>query len=341
MASAESSPRVGAVIEVLSKRKLIVHHPAPLESLREIAYRYDIPESRLREQNELADDFDLRKARRKPKLKVWAKRISPPREKVDHVVVEGDTWGEIARGYGVDYWELRSYNQSRIGRELEPGEVVHVWADPIVRAEIERGPGPEGLRRGAYSIGSPNDGELVNAVSMPESEDYALGYADGTWGTTSTVNATIKAIRAWREATDYHGALRLGAMSRRRGGELGQHKSHQAGRDLDVRLPMREEIPQGLSPEARRVDWLVTFHLLEAFASRPEVTAIFLEYKMQRRVHRAALEAGIPVERVEALLQYPVGSKASRGIVRHEDGHVRHIHVRFACGDYETECSDW
>src|SRR5690606_19263086 len=135
MASAESQPRRGAEIELLEKRKLIVHRPAPLESLREIAYRYDIPEARLREQNGLDPEFDLRKTRRKPKLKVWAKRLSPPREKREHTVVEGDTWGQIARRYGVDYWELRSYNQARLGRALDVGEVVHVWTDPIVEAE--------------------------------------------------------------------------------------------------------------------------------------------------------------------------------------------------------------
>jgi murein endopeptidase len=129
-------------------------------------------------------------------------------------------------------------------------------------------------------------------------------------------------------------------MSRQRGGEVGGHLSHQTGRDLDIRLPLRAEIPQGLSPTPRRVAWDVTWELVQAFASGPSVQVIFLDYGSQRRLYKAAKAAGASEQTLDAMLQYPRGSKASLGLIRHSPGHEGHIHVRFGCGPAEVECGD-
>ena len=55
-------------------------------------------------------------------------------------------------------------------------------------------------------------------------------------------------------------------------------------------------------------------------------------------LYRAALRAGASEEEISTFLQYPHG--APKAIVRHSSGHVKHIHVRFLCAEYETQCSD-
>jgi murein endopeptidase len=64
-----------------------------------------------------------------------------------------------------------------------------------------------------------------------------------------------------------------------------------------------------------------------------------LDYACQRRLYQAAQALGVSDELLAATLQYPRGSAASLGKVRHAPGHEGHIHVRFACGPAEPECS--
>jgi murein endopeptidase len=126
-------------------------------------------------------------------------------------------------------------------------------------------------------------------------------------------------------------------MSRARGGEIGTHRSHQSGRDVDIRLPRREGVSQWRPLTARRVDWHATWELVQAF-EEVDAIVIFLDYDMQRRLYRTAKGAGASEDRLRELIQFPRGRGAVRGLVRHSDGHVRHMHVRFGCGPYETEC---
>ena len=129
-------------------------------------------------------------------------------------------------------------------------------------------------------------------------------------------------------------------MSRPRGGQVGHHHSHQSGRDLDIRLPLRESVPASLAPTARRVDWAATWALIQAFARTGAVQVIFLDYATQKRVHKAAKAAGASDEELAALLQWPLGSVSNQALVRNEPGHDQHMHVRFVCGPAEPECVD-
>jgi murein endopeptidase/LysM repeat protein len=320
------------------KPQLVKHRVVSRETVRQIAARYGVLQSALRRWNDLPDDLERPKPR--STLKVWAKRIPPARVRVEHVVVEGDTWGQIARRYGAASTDIRAYNVSRIGRSLDPEEVVHVWVDPVVRADIERADEADLLRRGAYGVGSPADGRLVNGVQILEGPDWTLHFPSSAWGTTFAVNALMSALHQWRASSGFSGVLRIGSMSRQRGGEFGSHRSHQTGRDVDIRLPLRVDTPQGIPVNVRRVDWIALWHLVDTFERSGSVEVIFFDYKLQRRLAKAAAEAGVPEERIAELLQWPIGSKASRGAVRHEPGHTEHIHVRFACGPYETECAE-
>ncbi len=244
--------------------------------------------------------------------------------------------------HGVDAADLRAYNWPYQGK-MRPGERLSVWVDPIVYDWIRSGPPlsfeEEGsvIRRGGISVGPPDAGRLINGVQIPEGDGYRLRFPESAYGSTHAVTQLVSGMRAFRDATSWTGEIAIGAMSRSRGGPLGSHASHQSGRDVDIRLPRRAGVSSWASLTPSRVDWTATWDLVVALAS-VDTQVIFLEYKAQRRLYRAAVASGASAEALDALLQYPRGSHARRGLVRHADGHDKHLHVRFGCGPCETEC---
>jgi murein endopeptidase/LysM repeat protein len=321
----------------------IRHRTLPGETIEQLALRYGVKPESIREWNELAADEQPHEWRPEP-LRIHARRNPPACERLEHVVVAGDTWGSLSRRYGVDYRQLRSRNVGELGRELELGERVEIWIDPIVFDSIVNdAPVSERarlVRPGAHGVGVPQAGSLVAGVQIPPGKGYELRYPNSAYGTTFAVREAIAALDHFSASSDFPFPLRVGTMSRQRGGDIGGHLSHQTGRDLDIRLPLREDIPQSLSPTLRRIDWATTWELVNAFASAAEVTVIFLDYTAQRRLYRAAQAAGATEAELDAMLQYPRGSKASLGLIRHSPGHDGHIHVRFPCGPAEPECAD-
>lgn len=321
----------------------IRHETVAGDTIEALALRYDVRADKIREWNEMAADEQPRAWRPEP-LKIHARRYPPPLELLEHEVVEGDTWGTLSRRYGVDYRRLRSWNVRELGRSLELGERVKIWIDPLVfDAIVHDAPASARaavVRPGAHSVGTPQAGALVAGVQIPPGQGYELRYPKSAYGTTFAVRQTIAALDHFAATSDYPFPISIGTMSRQRGGEIGDHLSHQSGRDLDIRLPLRAEIPQGLGSTRKRIDWLSSWALVQAFASAAEVQVIFLDYGSQRRMYRAAKDAGASEEELDALLQFPSGSGASRGLVRHSPGHEHHIHVRFPCGPAEPECSN-
>ena len=319
----------------------IEHHTVPRETIEEIAARYGVRPEKIREWNELGPDEQPRNWQPEP-LRVHAQRDPPQRVERVHVVVEGDTWGSIARGHGVDYRALRAWNVGEVGRSLELGEGVTVWVDPIVFDAIVHDAPADAraalVRPGAHGVGSPQAGMLVAGVQIPPGEGYSLRYPKSGYGTTWAVRHTLAALDHFVATSGYPREISVGTMSRQRGGEIGGHISHQTGRDLDIRLPLRPEVPPALDPTPRRVDWAATWDLVRAFARTDAVQIIFLDFGSQRRLYRAAKAAGASEDELAQMLQYPSGSKVSRGLIRHAPGHEGHVHIRFSCGPAEPTC---
>ncbi|RMG99673.1 MAG: LysM peptidoglycan-binding domain-containing protein [Deltaproteobacteria bacterium] len=318
------------------RKRWIRHTVVPRETFAGIAARYRVRPASLRRWNpELGDEV-----RKGEVLRIYTDFVPPPRRPIEVTVAEGDTWWSIACRHGVGSWDLRAMNY-RPGGRLRPGETLRIWIDPIAHDFIERewADPPFGVRPGAHGVGSPDDGRLVCGVQLPERPEYIRKIPGSAYGTTHTVRNLIAAMVEFRRRSGYGGRVYIGAISRPRGGRLGGHKSHRTGRDVDIRLPLKESIPQALEPRpARRVDFRALYHLIRALVDTGEVEVVFLDYPLQRRLAKAAAAAGASEAELAALLQWPRGRKASRGIVRDEPGHDDHIHVRFRCGPGETEC---
>jgi Penicillin-insensitive murein endopeptidase/LysM domain len=327
-------------LQPLPRPRRIEHRRAPRESLRQIALRYGVSEQELREHNGLGPDDPP--PRRSKRLELRARRLPPPRQHLEYTVQAGDTWWTVALRHGVDGRDLRAYNYP-YRHKLQPGKTLHVWIDPLVHAWIAAGPDPlppdldRGLRRGAVSQGSPADGVLLNGLRIPDHERLELRLPRSAYGTSHAVEQLVLAVTAFDERSDYPLPIPVGSMSRPRGGPIAGHRSHQSGRDVDLVLLRRPDAPAWQPVRGSRVQWDAMWQLVLALAE-VDVMVIFLDYEAQRRLYRAARAQGASAEQLAAVLQYPRGSKASRGLVRHASGHEHHLHVRFGCGSFETEC---
>ncbi|MEZ4452714.1 MAG: penicillin-insensitive murein endopeptidase [Nannocystaceae bacterium] len=318
----------------------IVHVVAPRETLIAVATRYRVDHGMIRAWNGLSRRAKIKAGQR---LKIHARRTPPPREELAYTVREGDTWKSIGRAHGVDVVDLRKINKERVRGDLTPGQTLEIWIDPTLYAAIQGDapatPEAAAILPGGFSVGTPAEGKLVNGVRVPEHEDYALLYPGSAWGTTYAVRGLVDALHAWRTSTGYRGTLTLGAMSRERGRPIGGHLSHQSGRDVDIRLPLREGLREGLDPLPRRIAWDAVWALVLALESSGSVDRIFLDTRLQKRLYKVAKEAGADRATLRRLIQFPRGSSARRGLVRHSPGHDIHLHVRFRCAPYEVECA--
>lgn len=326
-------------VEVPQRRRWVRHKVRSRETISEIAFRYGAAPWEVRGWNGLGDE--VRRVKRGTRLRIKASRIPPTRESIEYTVMEGDTWVSIARAHGATAVDLRAYNYPYRGK-MKPGTTLKVLAEPILRDWIAAGEGvDERVARGGVGIGSPDLGTLLGGVRIPDpgSDDrYWLRLPRTAYGTTHAVTQLLTAIDTFEEGTAWTGTLAIGAMSGPRGGALGHHKSHQTGRDVDIRLPRRAGVSRYAELRPRRVDWAAAWEFVLALAE-VDTQVIFLDYKRQKFLRRAAEAAGADEATMREMLQYPRGAHARRGLVRHYPGHEKHFHIRFGCGPCEVSCS--
>ena len=199
--------------------------------------------------------------------------------------------------------------------------------------------GADGLG-GSFGVGAPDDGYLANGVAIPEDPAWQLRFPHRSYGDSYAVAAVVEALRDFRARSAYEGPLRLWSMSRRYGGPLVDHDSHQSGRDIDIKLPLRADLPGTLGAKPEWIDYGATWVLIDALARTGAVQEIFLDHEVQSRVESAAAELGVDEARRRELLSAPRPRLSKAGLVRHFDGHQDHVHVRFRCPPWGIYCTD-
>ncbi|MGB1275129.1 MAG: penicillin-insensitive murein endopeptidase, partial [Nannocystaceae bacterium] len=171
----------------------------------------------------------------------------------------------------------------------------------------------------------------VNGIQLPERKKlYNRRKPDQAFGSSHAIKQILDAITRYQHDTKYRAPLQIGAISKRKGGRLRPHSSHQSGRDIDIRLP---RVGKGGS-----IDWRATWKLVHAFIETNEVQYIFLTHRLQRSLYRAARTSGASKKDLAKWIQWPRKAKTNNGIVRHARGHDAHIHVRVTCGPRDRSC---
>lgn len=205
-------------------------------------------------------------------------------------------------------------------------------------------PTPAHPSKVARSIGSPNDGRLDGGAYLRETPYLRIVpfYAESQarWGLPALVGLLDRAAR--RVARRFSSAvLSVGDLSRREGGGLSRHRSHESGRDADVGFYFRgadkravlpdqflsvassgktAALPVAIFEDAR--NWA----LVEALVDDPEthVSYVFIASHLRARLLRFAEASGVAPdlrERAAAVMMQP----------RHSLPHDDHFHIRISC----------
>jgi murein endopeptidase len=347
-----ATPDRGSAGKPSTERPLLVHRVVPYETLADIADRYGVTVAELEAWN--------RVLKRSPgtlkagwELKVRARIAPPPRKKITYAVKSGDTWQEIATKHNVQEGDLHRWNRA-VPRAFKAGQKLVVYTNP--RAVVARklagtepvDPAGEAMGvsvtprefdvpAGGVSIGTPNRGRLSGGVQLPESDLYKVRRPEESFGSSHTIHEIQEAIATFRDGSGYRGELLIGAISLERGGRFRPHRSHQSGRDVDIRLPKKPGA-DAKSNVPTDIDWDAAWKLVEAFVEQGDAEYIFLDYSRQKRLYDAAKRAGASDSTLDKAIQYPRARSTNHGVVRHAEGHLIHIHVRVQCPRDQARC---
>ncbi len=190
-------------------------------------------------------------------------------------------------------------------------------------ADILAGLRGEGGPLSAASIGSPSRGSLLFGVELSASETIERA-GKYPYGTVSVVAAIERAVREVNRCFPGAHKLAVGDLSRRRGGWLLPHRSHQSGLDADLGFYYRSGPAWYVRPTAETLDARRTWRLLRALRAGGNVEVVFLDLRIQRLLHSYATSLNEP----DLDTIFDLNSKKNRWL-RHEYGHHTHMHVRF------------
>ncbi|MBI4954755.1 MAG: penicillin-insensitive murein endopeptidase [Myxococcales bacterium] len=200
----------------------------------------------------------------------------------------------------------------------------------------------------SVSVGSPNHGVLVGGRRLEHAAHLRVVGA-ARWGLPELVGMLERgAARVARRFPK--SVLTVGDLSRRGGGEVGGHNSHESGRDADVAFYLERRGKAFVAPRFATIDATgralrmpgVEFDdarnwaLVEAWLSDPEarVLQIFVVDHLRTRLlayaARSGASASLQARAAAALLQ-----------PRHATPHDNHFHVRIACPRGQAQCVDY
>ena len=188
---------------------------------------------------------------------------------------------------------------------------------------------PAGIPIGGHTHGRLSDG-IPFPIDDPRFNVLAPWRA---YSAQSTIDGLVEAVEQVEALYPGTPALTVGDVSRKGGGRLSPHMSHQNGLDVDIGPFWADgEVRPLAAMHPSQMDMDRTWALLEALISNEAVQYIILDYRLQQAFYEYARELPWMDEAyLEMIFQYPRGPKHFEGIIRHWYGHYSHFHVRFHC----------
>ena len=179
---------------------------------------------------------------------------------------------------------------------------------------------------GPLSIGTPDAGLLVNPAPFPDGPLWTVRDPSEAFATEETIafiQAAIEAVEARHPGSP---RVVIGDLSNPSGGRLNRHKSHQAGRDVDIGFYYRRgETGSFLAARKKDLDLPRTWALVRAFVTETDVDRIFVDRSLLSVLYAYAVEEGED----KGWLNDIFGRTGEKGILQHERRHKDHFHVRF------------
>ena len=225
---------------------------------------------------------------------------------ISHEVRKGQTLGAIAARYSISKDSLRKYNKKLKKRDnsmIRVGETLRVCTTN---------------RRYTHRAW------LKNGVQLEPGDGYNVRRPGNAWGTPTTVESIAAALATYRKLEPHAPLVQIGDLSRKDGGPLRMHLSHQSGRDVDIGYVWEPRDDEG----RRKMDLARTWTLINGFLQDDDVTAIFVDYRIQRRLYKHAQSIGVDQDELDRAFEYPRDGDGE-AILHHWRGHRDHFHVRF------------
>jgi murein endopeptidase len=182
---------------------------------------------------------------------------------------------------------------------------------------------------GPLSIGTPDAGLLVNPMPMPSGPYWKVRNPLEAFGTAETIGYLVTAIEAVEARFPGSPRVVVGDLSRPDGGRLNRHRSHQAGRDVDLGFYYaRGEAPDFQIARQRDLDLARTWALVRALVTETDVDRIFVDRSLIAVLYAYARDEE---KEDRAWLNDVFGrlGEGRKGIIQHERRHKNHLHVRF------------
>lgn len=183
---------------------------------------------------------------------------------------------------------------------------------------------PSGL--GSLSLGEPNRGRLLGGVPLQSSPLFEVVAPDFAFGTHETVAYLERAVRRVHDAHPGTPPIHVGHISRKSGGYVSPHRSHQSGRDVDLGFYYSKNGGWYKRGTADNLDLPRTWTLLRALITDTDVEMVIVDASIERLLRLYAERIG---EDRPWLARVFSGSRERPEIVRHLWGHTTHFHVRF------------
>jgi penicillin-insensitive murein endopeptidase len=195
--------------------------------------------------------------------------------------------------------------------------------DQEIEERFRRDPGS----LGSMSVGKPSAGALVNGVPMPAGEGWQVIEPGGAWGTQETIDSLVRCIDAVRKEFPEAPKLYIGHISKKSGGYLSPHKSHQSGRDVDIGYYMKSDRRWFARAHKDNLDLPKTWALVKAAITETDVEMLFIDASIQKLLVDHASQNGESESWLDEIFQ--VRGKNPQPVVRHAKGHATHLHIRF------------
>ena len=180
---------------------------------------------------------------------------------------------------------------------------------------------------GSLSVGRPAMGLLVNGVPMTKGDGWTVMGTGAAFGTEETVASIAHCIQRVREKFPTAHALSIGHLSAKTGGHLVPHRSHQAGRDVDIAYYRKDGQPGFLDANKTSLDAGPTWLLVKTALVESPIEMIFIDDSVQKLLAEFALAHGEDAAFIDDV--FLSRGKNFRAPIRHIHGHRNHLHIRF------------
>lgn len=288
------------------------------EILGEIAGRYGVTITDLKRLN----PRDLKNPDRIfPGMKLAVCPAIPPRERLreDYIIRRGDTLSKIAKRFDLTVDEVVGFQARGFSTKsmLRVGDKLIIWRDGDVLA--------------AFAPPDQDKGSLKMSYRLRTSGHYHIKRPHRSFGTRSTVQLLYKVLNAYRRK--YKGpTLVVGDLSKKGGGKISGHVSHQTGMDVDlgfVHTKKAGKLKDFIRVRDNNLDVKRTWGLVHEFLKTNQIRYMFIDYDVQKELYEYARKHGVSKNKLSQWFQYPRSKRRAYGIVRHWKNHDDHIHVRF------------